>query len=88
MKIAVQSFDQTKLASMGVFNWAIWECEESEFSWFYTERESCYLLEREVQVVTDFETVFFGEGDYVVFLIGLSYFWKILKPVRKHYTMG
>ena len=87
MKITIQSIDQNKLESMGVFNWAIWECEESEFSWFYPEKESCYLLEGEVQVITDFETVSFGKGDYVVFPKGLSCSWKVLKPVRKHYTM-
>ena len=88
MKITVQSINQGELETMGVFNWAIWACEESEFSWFYPKKESCYLLEGEVKVTTDSETVSFGKGDFVVFPKGLSCIWRVLKPVKKHYTMG
>ena len=88
MKITVQSIDQNKLESMGVFKWEIWECEESKFSWFYHEKESCYLLEGEVEVSSDVETVKFSVGDFVVFPKGLKCRWKVIKPVRKHYTFG
>ena len=88
MKITVQSIDQNKLESMGVFNWAIWECEESKFSWFYPEKESCYLLEGEVEVSSDIETVSFGAGDFVVFPRGLKCRWNVIKPVRKHYIFN
>ena len=88
MKITVESIPQDELESRGIFNWPIWTCEESEFPWSYPVQESCYLLEGKVEVTTDTGTIFFGKGDYVVFPKGISCTWKVLEPVKKHYTMG
>ena len=71
---------------MGILSWPIWTCDTSEFDWEYEEKESCLLLEGEVE--TDLETVNFSAGDFVVFPSGLKCRWKVIKPVRKHYTFN
>ncbi|MFP4017166.1 MAG: cupin domain-containing protein [Halanaerobiales bacterium] len=73
---------------MGVFSWPIWEKEVSEFPWHYDSKEVCYLLEGEVTVKTDSETVEFEAGDLVTFPAGLHCTWKITKDVKKHYKFG
>jgi uncharacterized cupin superfamily protein len=78
-----------KLAELGVRDWPIWTCEVSEFPWSYDERETCYLLEGEVVVTPEGgEPVAIGVGDFVTFPEGMDCTWKVLKPVRKHYTFG
>ena len=71
---------------MDVFNWPIWTKEESEFEWYYSDIEKCYILEGDVDVSTDEESVHFEKGDFVIFPKGLSCTWKINKAVRKHYN--
>ena len=73
---------------MDILSWPIWTCDVSEFDWQYGERESCLLVEGEVEVKTDFETVTFSAGDFVIFPSGLKCHWKVIKPVRKHYTFN
>ena len=43
------------LNNMGILSWPIWICDVSEFDWQYGERESCLLLEGEVEIKTDLE---------------------------------
>jgi len=62
-----------------------WECEISEFDWYYDSEETCLLVEGEVTVSYDGGGIFIGAGDYVVFPKGLSCVWKVSKPVKKHY---
>ena len=88
MKIKIEKMSENELNSLGVFNWPIWEKEKSEFDWEYSDEESCYLLEGDVEVKTDFETVTFRKGDFVVFPKGLKCVWKINKAVKKHYSFG
>ena len=66
----------------------LWACEVSEFDWEYDQQESCLLLEGEVEVKSDFETVKFVGGDFVVFPKGLKCKWKVIKPVKKHYSFS
>lgn len=78
--------EKAQLQSMGVFDWPIWEKEPSEFPWTYDARETCYLLEGEVEVTQEGgETVRFGAGDLVSFPAGMRYRWVISRAVRKHY---
>ena len=56
----------------GITTLSIWTCEISEFDWEYSENESCYLLEGEVEVITNWEKVNFGQGDFVQFPKGLK----------------
>ena len=88
MKIEISKVSKNELSEMGVFSWPIWSCEVSEFDWEYSDEESCLLLDGEVEVSSDIETVSFGAGDFVVFPRGLKCRWKIIKPVRKHYTFN
>ena len=86
MKIEVSKISKNKLSEMDVFSWPIWTCNVSEFDWEYDQRESCLLLDGEVEVTSNIETVKFGGGDFIVFPKGLKCRWKIIRPVRKHYS--
>jgi hypothetical protein len=77
-----------KLQALGVFEWAIWTKEVSQFSWTYDSEETCYFLTGEVVVTPDGgEPVSMGKGDLVTFPAGLSCTWKVVQPVRKHYRL-
>ena len=88
MKIEIRKPLDDELNNSEILSWPIWECEKSTFNWTYDDKETCYLLEGEVTVKTDTETVHFSAGDVVVFPAGLSCEWKVTKPVRKHYKFG
>jgi len=70
--------------------WPVWEKEESEFDWEYSEKETCYILQGKAQVFDDNGAILveFGKGDLVVFPPGLRCKWKILENMRKHYNLG
>jgi uncharacterized cupin superfamily protein len=69
--------------------WPIWEKEASEFPWEYSDKETCLILEGDVEVTNEEgETFKFGAGDWVVFPQGMKCKWKINKAVRKHYNFG
>ena len=89
MKIDISQPKQDELESKGVFDWPIWTKETSRFDWHYDDNETCYLLEGQVEVITeDGEKVQFGAGDMVFFPAGLSCTWDISVPVKKHFQMG
>ena len=67
-------------------SWGIWGCDSSEFDWEYAEEEHCYIVEGEVTVKGSENTVKIVPGDYVIFPKGLKCFWKVIKPIKKHYT--
>ncbi len=78
-----------KLEVMGVESWPTWSKEVSEFPWHYDQTETCYILEGEVIVTPEGgEPVRIAAGDLVTFPKGLTCTWKVLSPVRKHYTFG
>ena len=86
MKIEVRK--PTEEEKQEASSWGIWEKEVSEFPWQYSEKETCLILEGNVEVTADEETVSFGAGDYVIFPEGLKCTWKIIEPVKKHYKFG
>ena len=88
MKISIHKLSEKEIDKKEIRSWPIWSCEISEFDWEYGEQESCFLLEGDVEVKTNFETVNFSHGDYVVFPRGLKCRWKVIKPVRKHYSFS
>ena len=70
-------------------NWPIWEKEVSEFPWEYDEKETCLILEGDVEVTNEEGEKFrFKAGDLVEFPQGMKCTWKINKAVRKHYNFG
>ena len=88
MNIQIKKLTNNEIVKQKIHTWPIWTCGVSEFDWEYDLQESCLLLEGEVVVKTDFETVSFSGGDYVVFPKGLKCRWKVTSPVRKHYTFN
>ena len=65
-----------------------WGCGVSEFNWHYDSEETSLIIEGEVEVSYSGKSVKFGAGDFVVFPQGLSCVWKVIKPVKKHYSFG
>ena len=88
MKIDINPMTMEHAIEQGITSWSIWTCETSDFDWEYGENESCYLLEGEVEVTTNWETVNFGKGDFVKFPKGLKCKWKVIKAVKKHYQFN
>ena len=88
MQIKIKQLTENEIKERGITSWPIWTCENSEFDWEYGDQETCLLLEGEVEVESDHETVKFSAGDFVVFPKGLKCRWKITKPVRKHYSFS
>ena len=86
MKIEITKLTEDDIIKQNIRSWPIWTCGVSEFDWEYSEKESCLLLEGDVEVISDFETVKFSAGDYVIFPRGLKCRWNVIKPVRKHYS--
>lgn len=66
----------------------IWTCEVKTFPYHYDEQEVCLILEGEVTVTGNEQTVSFGPGDLVIFPQGLDCTWEVKRPVRKHYKFG
>ena len=88
MNITISQLTDKQIEERDVLSWPIWSCEVSEFDWEYSDEESCLLLDGEVEVKSEFETVRFSAGDYVVFPKGLKCRWKVARPVRKHYSFN
>ena len=88
MNIEISKVSENEISKKGVFSWPIWSCEISEFDWEYGDSESCYLVDGEVEVQSEFETVEFSVGDFVIFPKGLKCRWKVIRSVQKHYSFG
>ncbi len=73
----------------GIKNWPIWECEPSNFTWDYNEKEICLIIEGEANIKTEAgENYFIKSGDLVEFSSGLSCKWQITKRIKKHFRLG
>ena len=88
INISIHRPSKKEIEQKAMRTWPVWSCDVSEFNWEYREQESCLLIEGEVEVKTDFETVRFSDGDFVVFPKGLKCRWRVTKPVRKHYNFS
>ena len=88
MNIKINKLSNEEISNLGILAWPIWSCDVSEFDWEYSDEESCLLLEGEVEVKSEFETVRFSAGDFVIFPRGLKCHWKVTSPVRKHYSFN
>lgn len=85
-KVTIVKPDEAFILLRGIYQWPIWEKEESDFHWTYEETEECYILEGDFDIVTDEDTVNIQKGDFVTFHKGLTCRWIIKKRVRKHYN--
>ena len=77
------------LKKLDVESWGVWTKEKSTFDWSYSDIETCYILDGEVEVTADDGSkVEFQTGDLVQFPKGLNCTWNVKKPVRKYYNFG
>ena len=67
-------------------SWPIWDCKPSKFDWEYNQEEHCYLIEGNVIVSSQLESVKIRKGDYVIFPKGLKCHWEVTTHIKKHYT--
>ena len=88
MNIKITKLTEDEISRKEIRSWPIWSCGVSEFDWEYGDTESCYILDGEVEVQSEFETVGFSVGDFVIFPKGLKCRWKVIRSVRKHYSFG
>ena len=81
---------EEQLKKLNVKSWGIWEKEKSVFDWSYSDTETCYILDGEVEVTdsSSGEKIEFKKGDLVQFPKGLNCVCNVKKPVRKYYTFG
>ena len=86
MRIEIEQLDNEQLEELGVFDWPIWEKEESKFDWYYDTQERCFILAGEVDVISEFEHVTLKAGDFVTFPKGLECIWDINSAIKKHYS--
>ncbi|MGE4358026.1 MAG: cupin domain-containing protein [Candidatus Omnitrophota bacterium] len=87
MEIKIEKLSQDELKKRQVFDWPIWTKGVSRFPWTYSSIEECYFLEGEVEIETEEgKPLKISKGDFVVFPKGLSCWWNIKKPVKKHYN--
>lgn len=86
MKIEVTQYTQEELEEEGVFGWPVWEHDEEKFDWYYDQTELCYIIEGEVTVTTEFESITIKAGDFVTFPKGLDCVWDIHYAIKKHYS--
>ena len=66
--------------------WPIWECKPSKFNWEYSQEEHCFIIEGNVKVMGEENTVEIKKGDYVIFPKNLRCNWEVYTLIRKHYT--
>ena len=90
MKVLIKSpCSASVIIQYGIKNWPIWECEPSNFSWDYAEKEICLIIEGEAKIITEKgESYFVKAGDLVEFPEGLSCQWQISKYIKKHFRIG
>ncbi len=80
---------EEELKKLDVESWGIWTKEKSIFDWSYSDIETCYILEGEVEVTSnDGKKINFSKGDLVQFPKGLNCTWNVKKPVKKYYNFG
>ena len=90
MKVLIKSPCRASvIIKYGIKNWPIWECEPSNFSWNYNEKEICLIIEGEANIKTEEGVSYLiKSGDLVEFPKGLSCEWQIIKSIKKHFRLG
>jgi len=76
------------LSRLGALSWPVWKSPVTEFDWQYDEDETCLFLEGEVEVESCGQKIKISAGDLAVFGRGLVCRWRVLRPVRKHYSFS
>lgn len=85
----VRKITEAEKQSLGIDAWPTWEKEVSTFPWSYSDKETAYILNGNVKVISSRgESISFGPGDLVTFEAGLDCTWDVKSPLRKHYQFG
>ncbi|MBT3478873.1 MAG: cupin domain-containing protein [Candidatus Marinimicrobia bacterium] len=88
-EIIVKQLSEDEIQEKGIRSWSTWSCDKSDFPWEYSERETCYIIEGQVDVETENgETVSIGAGDYVIFPQGIKCTWHVHQGIYKHFAFG
>ena len=90
MKVLIKSpCSASVIIKYGIKNWPIWECDRSNFTRHYEEKEICLIIEGEANIKTEGGADFFiKSGDLVEFPQGLCCEWSITKSIKKHFRLG
>ena len=89
MRIRIQSpCSASIIVQYGIKNWPIWECQPSEFSWQYDEKEICLIIEGEANIIINEESYYIKSGDLVEFPKGMSCQWHVIRSIKKHFRLG
>lgn len=82
--IEIEKPDEARLQE--VLQWPVWEKENSEFDWDYTEKEVFYILDGAARLTSDCgQDKTLQAGDLVTVEQGIQVRWQITVPIRKHY---
>ena len=85
-KIIIRRLNKNEFKEKEIQKWQIWTCEVSTFPWEYADKESCYILEGNVDVeLENGEKLPIGPGDFVIFPKGLKCTWHVQKAIKKHF---
>lgn len=76
------------ISKLKIPSWPVWESPITEFDWHYDDTAACFFLEGEVEIESGGQKIKISAGDLAVFPKGLSCRWKVIKPVKKHYSFG
>lgn len=85
-RVKLERLGERDIKRRGIKNWGIWEKEPSEFDWYYTQEEHCYIIEGKAIIKMEDGEVEIKKGDYVVFPPGLKCKWKVIERMKKYYN--
>ena len=89
MKLIIKSpCSASVIIQYGIKRWPIWECEPSKFQWNYEEKETCLIIKGEAKIKIDNKILKISAGDLIIFPKGLTCYWEIIKPIKKHFRIG
>lgn len=87
-QITVTPMTAEQAKTLGVDDWARWECEPSEFDWYYSDRETAYVFEGDVTVRANGTDTRITAGNLVVFPKGMNCVWMVHRTIKKAYRFG
>ena len=90
MKVLIKSpCSASVIIQYGIKSWPLWESEPSNFSYNYSEKEICLIIEGEAKIKTkEGESYYVRSGDLIEFPKGISCEWQIIKSLKKHFRVG
>jgi len=87
-KVIATRPSQHALEELGVKNWPMQSSEVAIYPQHYEEKETCYLLEGEADIVVGEDRMTVHAGDLVIFSAGMDCIWEVHHPITKRYQVG